>query len=224
MIGTPSAGRGLASIVSIPSGRRETGTECKGSFRRPLSYRLYPQDDGSTTAPMLLHALGVVDRFGDRRGGGGGVAGDGTPVGGDGYLRDCVGGARTVCAALSSTLYGLSSGLMGSDDAGSLSSPRATRACGLTVTDAERPPSSEARGCSVAAAERARGGGGGGSGDVAGGGTLVGGGGYLRDCVGGARTVCAALSSTLYGLSSGLTGTDDAGSLSSPRATRACGP
>ena len=173
---------------------------------------------------MLLHALGVVDRFGDRRGGGGGVAGDGTLVGGDGYLRDCVGGARTVCAALSSTLYGLSSGLMGSDDAGSLSSPRATRACGLTVTDAERPPSSEARGCSVAAAERARGGGGGGSGDVAGGGTLVGGGGYLRDCVGGARAGCAALFSTLYGLSSGLTGTDDAGSLSSPRATRACGP
>ena len=34
------------------------------------------------------------------------------------------------------TLYGFSSGLAGSDDAGSLSSPRATRACGLTVTDA----------------------------------------------------------------------------------------
>ena len=138
-------------------------------------------------------------------------------------MRDCVGGARKVCVALSQALYGRSSGLTGSDDAGSLSSPRATRACGLTVTDAERPPSSEARGCSVAAAERARGGGGGGSGDVAGGGTLVGGGGYLRDCVGGARAVCAALFSTLYGLSSGLMGSDDAGSLSSPRATRAGG-
>ena len=217
---------------------------------------------------------------------------------GGGYLRDCVGVARTVCAALSPTLRGFSSGLTGSDDAGSLSSPRATRAGGLTVTDArsayggassaggglmgnhigsrsdlvstaqhllhagaasltrrpmravlvepgrdvwplfycsglkgsantallERPPSSEACSGSVAAAVGARGGGGGGSDDAAGGGTLVGGGGYLRDCVGGARTVCAALSSTLYGLSSGLTGTDDAGSLSSPRATRACGP
>ena len=87
----------------------------------------------------------------------------------------------------------------------------------------ERPPSSEACSGSVAAAVGARGGGGGGSDDVAGGSTLVGGGGYLRDCVGVARTVCAALSPTLRGFISGLTGSDDAGSLSSPRATRACG-
>ena len=66
-------------------------------------------------------------------------------------------------------------------DAGSLSS-RATRACGLTVTDGF--------------GDR-RGGGGG----VAGGGTLVDGG-YLRYCVGGARKVCAATSQTLYGFSS----------------------
>ena len=98
LIGTPSAGRGLASVVSIPSGRRETGTECKGSFRRPLSYRLYPQDDGSTTAPVLLRALGVADGFGDRRGGNGDAAGGGTLVGGGEYLRYCVGGARAVCA------------------------------------------------------------------------------------------------------------------------------
>ena len=32
-----------------------------------------------------------------------------------------------------------------------------------------------------------------------GGDTLTDGGGYVRDCVGGARTVCAALSPTLYG-------------------------
>ena len=76
----------------------------------------------------------------------------------------------------------------------------------------ERPPSLEACGGSVAAAVRARGGG---SGGVAGGGTLVDGGGYLRNCVGGARTVCAATSQTLYGFSSGLAGSDDAGSLSS---------
>ena len=212
-------------------------------------------------------------------------------------MRDCVGVTRTVCAALSPTLRGFSSGLTGSDDAGSLSSPRATRAGGLTVTDArsayggassaggglmgnhigsrsdlvstaqhllhagaasltrrpmravlvepgrdvwplfycsglkgsantallERPPSSEACSGSVAAAVGARGGGGGGSDDAAGGGTLVGGGGYLRDCVGVTRTVCAALSPTLRGFSSGLTGSDDAASLSYPRATRACG-
>ena len=84
----------------------------------------------------------------------------------------------------------------------------------------ERPPSLEACGGSVAAAVRARGGG---SGGVAGGGTLVDGGGYLRNCVGGARTVCAATSPNLYGFSSGLMGSDDAGSLSSPRATRVCG-
>ena len=66
---SPSAGRGLASVVSIPSERRETGTECKRSFRRPLSYRLYPQDAGSTTAPVLLRALGVAGVFGGRRGG-----------------------------------------------------------------------------------------------------------------------------------------------------------
>ena len=77
---------------------------------------------------MLLRALGVADGFDDRRSGGGGVAGGGTLVGGGGYLRNCVGGARTVCAATSPNLYGFSSGLMGSDDAGSLSSPRATRA------------------------------------------------------------------------------------------------
>ena len=65
--------------------------------------------------------------YGDRRGGGGGVAGGGTLVDGGGYLRNCVGGARTVCAATSPNRYGFSSGLMGSDDAGSLSSPRATR-------------------------------------------------------------------------------------------------
>ena len=81
----------------------------------------------------------------------------------------------------------------------------------------ERPPSLEACGGSVAAAVRARGGG---SGGVAGGGTLVDGGGYLRNCVGGARTVCAATSPNLYGFSSGLMGSDDAGSLSSLRATR----
>ena len=207
-------------------------------------------------------------------------------------MRNCVGGTRTVCAATSQTLYGFSSGLTGSDDAGSLSSPRTTRACGLTVMDArsayggassvggglmgnrigsrsdlvstaqhllyagatcltqrlmravlvelgrdvrplfycsglkgsastalpERPPSLEACGGSVAAAVRARGGG---SGGVAGGGTLVDGGGYLRNCVGGARTVCAATSPNLYGFSSGLMGSDDAGSPSSPRATRA---
>ena len=69
----------------------------------------------------------MTDGFGDRRGGGGGVAGGGTLVDG-GYLRYCVGGARAVCAATSQTLYGFSSGLAGSDDAGSLSSPRATRA------------------------------------------------------------------------------------------------
>ena len=63
----------------------------------------------------------MTDGFGDRRGGGGGVAGGGTPVDG-GYLRFCVGGARTVCAATSQTLYGFSSGLAGSDDAGFLSS------------------------------------------------------------------------------------------------------
>ena len=72
----------------------------------------------------------MTDGFGDRRGGGGGVAGGGTLVDG-GYLRYCVGGARTVCAATSQTLYGFSSGLTGSDDAGFLSSPRATRVCGL---------------------------------------------------------------------------------------------
>ena len=75
----------------------------------------------------------------------------------------------------------------------------------------------------MAAVVGARGGGGGGSGGVAGGGALVGGGGFFRDCVGGARTVCAALSPTLCGFSSGLTGSDDAASLSYPRATRACG-
>ena len=85
---------------------------------------------------MLLRALGVAGVFGGRRGGGGGVAGSGTFVDGGGYLRDCVGVPRTVCAALSPTLRGFSSGLTGSDDAGSLSSPRATRAGGLTVTDA----------------------------------------------------------------------------------------
>ena len=85
------------------------------------------------------------------------------------------------------------------------------------------PPSSETCGGSVATVVGARGGGGGGSGGVAGGGALVGGGGYFRDCVGGARTVCAALSPTLRGFSSGLTGSDDAASLSYPRATRACG-
>jgi hypothetical protein len=112
---SPSAGRGLASVVSIPSERRVTGTECKGSFRRPLSCRLHPQDFGLTTAPAL------------------GVAGGGTLVDGGGYLRDCVGGARTVCAALIPTLCGFSSGLMGSDDAASLSYPHASRACGLAA-------------------------------------------------------------------------------------------
>ena len=79
---------------------------------------------------VRLRACGltVMDGYGDRRGGGGGVAGGGTLVDGGGYLRNCVGGARTVCAATSPNLYGFSSGLMGSDDAGSPSSPRATRA------------------------------------------------------------------------------------------------
>ena len=49
----------------------------------------------------------------------------------------CVGGARAVCAATSQTLYGFSSGLTGSDDAGSLSSPRATRACSLGAASCE---------------------------------------------------------------------------------------
>ena len=131
---SPSAGRGLASVVSIPSERRVTGTEWKGSFRRPLSYRLYPQDVGLTTAPVLPRALDAAGGFGVGRGGGG-VAGGGALVGGGGYFRDCVGGARTVCAALSPTLRGFSSGLTGSDDAASLSYPRATRACGLVAMD-----------------------------------------------------------------------------------------
>ena len=79
---------------------------------------------------MVACGLTVTDGFGDRRGGGGGVAGGGTLVDA-GYVRYCVGGARKVCAATSQTLYGFSSGLAGSDDAGSLSSPRATRVCGL---------------------------------------------------------------------------------------------
>ena len=81
-------------------------------------------------SPSRACGLTVTDGFGDRRGGGGGVAGGGTLVDG-GYLRYCVGGARAVCAATFQTLYGFSSGLTGSDDAGSLSSPRATRVCGL---------------------------------------------------------------------------------------------
>ena len=50
-------------------------------------------------------------------------------------MRNCVGGARTVCAATSPNLYGFSSGLTGSDDVASLSYPRATRACGLVAMD-----------------------------------------------------------------------------------------
>ena len=70
-------------------------------------------------------------------GGGGGAAAPGpcfaggrTVVQGGGYWGDCVGGARTVCAALSSNLYGLSSCLMGSNDAVSPLSPRAVSTCG----------------------------------------------------------------------------------------------
>ena len=70
-------------------------------------------------------------------GGGGGAAAPGpcfaggrTVVHGGGYWGDCVGGARTVCAALSSNLYGLSSCLMGSNDAVSPLSPRAVSTCG----------------------------------------------------------------------------------------------
>ena len=57
-------------------------------------------------------------------------AGGRTVVHGGGYWGDCVGGARTVCAALSSNLYGLSSCLMGSNDAVSPLSPRAVSTCG----------------------------------------------------------------------------------------------
>ena len=66
-------------------------------------------------------------------------AGGGTVVHGGGYWGDCVGGVRTVCAALSSNLYGLSSGLTGSDDAVFLLSPRAVPACGLAEARAWRP-------------------------------------------------------------------------------------
>ena len=58
----------------------------------------------------------------------------------------------------------------------------------------------------------------------AGGGTVVHGGGYGGDCVGGARTVCAAFSSNLYGLCSGSMGSDGAVSLLSPRVVFTCGP
>ena len=98
-----------------------------------------------------VRATGAPD---SRLGGGGGAAasgpcfaGGGTVVHGGGYWGDCVGGARTVCAALSSNLYGLSSGLMGSDDAVSLLSPRAVSACGLVEARARRSLCSWRRVC-----------------------------------------------------------------------------
>ena len=103
----------------------------------------------SNSAPLARPHLPRVPATaapGGRLGGGGGAAasgpcftGGGTVVHGGGYWGDCVGGARTVCAALSSNLYGLSSGLTGSDDAVFLLSPRAVSACGLAEARAWRP-------------------------------------------------------------------------------------
>ena len=67
---------------------------------------------GSDDAASLSypHAVGVVvGECGEGRGGDGGVVGGGTLTDGGEYLGDCVGGARTVCAALSPTHRGFTS-------------------------------------------------------------------------------------------------------------------